>query len=182
MSTAYFDIETKYLFQEVGGREKPEKLGLAVAGLVVDEDAIRFYEEENVEDLFEALSRADLIVGHNLLSFDYQVLNPYASFDVLRKYSDKTLDTLREIEAKSGIRVSLDDLARHNLGRGKSGDPARMPLLWREGNFETVKRYCANDVELIRDLHLYAKQHGKLAYTHKEYGMIVGIKEVEVNW
>lgn len=182
MSTAFFDLETKYLFHEVGGRGKLEELGLAVAGLIVNEDSIHFYEEENVDELFEALHRADLIVGHNLLSFDYPVLNPYASFDIYKEYSGKTLDTLQEIEKITGIRVSLDDLAQHNLGRGKSGDPTRMPILWREGDFETVKQYCANDVELVRDLYLYAKQHGRLAYTHKEYGMVIGIKEVEVGW
>lgn len=178
---AFLDIETKYLFDEVE-KGRVDLLGLAVAGLAVNDSSITFYEEENVEDLFKALHGADLIVGHNLLSFDYRVLNPYASFDLPQLYCHKTLDTLREIENLTGRRVSLDDLARHNLGRSKSADPRRMPIWWREGRFDEVKSYCANDVEIVRDIYLHGRRHGRLTYTHKEGGILVGLKDVEVGW
>lgn len=182
MPTAYFDIETKYLFHEVGGRRHLDRLGLAVAGLIVDEGACRFYTEENVDELFKALKEADVIVGHNVLRFDYPVLDRYAPFHVHSEFKDKTFDTLHELYKVTGKHIGLADLGHLNLGRGKTGEAVMMPHLWRRGEHELVKQYCANDVELVRDIYHHGKKHGTFTYTHKSRGVPIGVREVRVKW
>ncbi len=182
MATAYFDIETKYLFDEVGGKRNLDKLGLAVACVIVDDKEAQFYEEEDTDELFEVLSSADLIVGHNVISFDYPVLDSYAQFKVSGKYSQKTFDTLRELYKVTGVRIGLQDLAHRNLGQSKTGEARMMPHLWRDGEHEIVKQYCANDVVLVRDLYLHGKKNGRIFYTFKRRGVPLGIREVVVKW
>jgi DEAD/DEAH box helicase domain-containing protein len=183
MVTAYFDIETKYLFDEVGGYENMTKLGLSVACLILDDsDDPAFYEEKDIEDLFDALSQADLIVGHNIIGFDYPVLDAYASFNVPGRYKKKTFDTLHELYKVTGRRIGLQDLGHRNLGRGKTGEAVMMPHLWRDGQHDLVKEYCANDVRLVRDIFLHGKNTGHITYTDKRRGVLLGIREVPVKW
>lgn len=180
MTTAFFDIETRRLFSEAGG--EINRLQLAVAALIVDDEPVRFFEEEDVAGLFEALKEADQIVGHNVVRFDYAVLDPYAAFNVCREFLPKTVDTLLEIKKKTGALVSLDNLALNNLGRGKTDSAKRMPILWRLGYCDKVKEYCAADVELVRDIYRKGKTERKLTYTHKENGVEIGIREVAIDW
>lgn len=182
VSTAFFDIETKYLFHEVGGHQHMHKLGLAVAGLIIDGGPCAFYTEDNVSELFEALRSVDRIVGHNVLRFDYPVLDPYADFHVPGAFQAKTLDTLHELYEVTGHYIALDDLAHRTLGRGKTGEARMMPLLWREGKCDEVKKYCANDVELVRDIYHHARRTGRVVYTEKRRGVLLGIREVAVTW
>ncbi len=183
MVTAYFDIETKYLFDEVGGQQNLTRLGLSVACVILEgSDEPYFYEEEDTDGLFTALSEADLIIGHNIIGFDYPVLDVYADFNVPRKFRKKTFDTLYELYKVTGRRIGLQDLGHRNLGRGKTGEAAMMPHLWRDGQYELVKNYCANDVRLVRDIYLHGKNTGRMSYTDKRRGVLLGIREVPVKW
>ncbi len=184
MPTGYFDIETQYLFDEVGGRENLDKLRLSVACLIIDEEPPVFFEEGDVHGLLDELSGLDLIVGHNLLRFDYPVLAPYVDYDVTRRLAPKTTDTLLDIYNKTGIRVSLNNLARNNIGFFKSGAAKDMPALWRAGHKDLVKKYCANDVELTKGIYLFGRQNGYVHFTKKSYGDPTGGERVklEVGW
>lgn len=76
MKTVFFDLETQYTFQELGMDKQnrdPTKLKLAVAGTLYNKEHM-FFEEGQTQELFDILNQADLIVGHNLLRFDYLVL------------------------------------------------------------------------------------------------------------
>ena len=74
----FFDLETRRSFQEVGGRHNICKLGLSVAVTYSTADGgYHHYTEETVDELIEEMKAADLVVGFNLLSFDYEVLRPY---------------------------------------------------------------------------------------------------------
>jgi len=159
MKTCFFDLETKKLFEEVGGRY-PEKLGLAVAGIIVNENKPELYTENDVFDLIKTLNSADLIIGHNVIGFDYSVLKPYADFDVLSRFKSKTLDTMVHIEKIVGIRLKLDSLARHTLGIGKTLSPIIIPALWKRGEHQKVKDYLVNDLKILKNLYDYGKQHG----------------------
>jgi hypothetical protein len=91
LEIGFFDLETQRLFQDIdprwvqrNWRERSEiherlakKLGLAVAGLMDHEGNVKFFTEENSGELFNALESVDLIVGHNILGFDYLVLSTY---------------------------------------------------------------------------------------------------------
>jgi DEAD/DEAH box helicase domain-containing protein len=71
----YFDLETKYSADEVGGWNHIEDMGMSV-GVVWDSHDERFhvYLDHQVLDLEEHCRRADLVVGFNHVSFDYHVL------------------------------------------------------------------------------------------------------------
>ena len=165
MSTGYFDIETQYLFDEVGGFENVDKLRLAVACLIIDDDLPLFYEENEVPEMLATLAGLDTIVGHNLLRFDYLVLNPYVDFDIVRRLAPSTVDTLHLFYRDTNIRVSLNNLARNNVGGVKSGSAVDMPRFWREGRRDEVKSYCAHDVELTKAVYLFGKQNGYVNFT-----------------
>lgn len=165
MTTGFFDIETQYLFGEVGGFKNTDKLRLSVACLIVDDEPPMFYEEENATELLDDLSGMDVIVGHNVLRFDYVVLNPYVDYDVVKRLAPKTQDTLQMIYRDTKIRVSLNNLAKNNVGSVKSGSGADMPKLWREGKKDVVKEYCAHDVELTKAVYLFGKENGYVNFT-----------------
>ena len=50
------------------------------------------YGEERVHELVEQLQRADLVVGFNLINFDYEVLMGYTVMDLA--HSVPTLDLM----------------------------------------------------------------------------------------
>ena len=158
----FFDLETKKLFYEVGGRypiSNTEKLGLAIAGIIIDGNLI-FFTENDIENLFEIFESADLIVGYNILEFDYRVLNPYANYNVQSKFKHKTMDMMLHIENLVKRKLPLDSLARHTLGTSKTHNPMDIPIMWRNGKHQEVKYYLKNDLEILKNLYLYGKKHG----------------------
>ena len=193
----FFDLETQYLFEDIeprwkqmSGRGKStirdtlaKKLRLAVAGLMDHGGNVKFFTEENIGELFNALESVDLIVGHNLFGFDYIVLSSYhSSVDVVEKFQEKTFDTLKELEKVTGIWTGLDDLGQLNLGIHKSEDTLKIPKMWRDGEQDKVREYLRTDLEITKGIYDYAKTQGELKYTHKNYGKIEGVRTAKVHW
>ncbi len=100
------------------------------------------------------------LIGHNVIGFDYSVLQPYADFDVLSRFKSKTLDTMVHIEKIVGIRLKLDSLARHTLGKGKTLSAVTIPALWKRGEHQKVKDYLINDLEILKNIYLHGKKYG----------------------
>ncbi|MDI6823991.1 MAG: ribonuclease H-like domain-containing protein [Bacillota bacterium] len=157
----FFDLETQFLFQEVGGRF-PDRLRLA-CGVVWSTRWRRFedYLEDQASLLVERLRGADLVVGFNLLAFDYPVLAPYAGGQL---DGIPTLDILRELETRLGYRVSLASLAMATLGRGKTADGVQSVQWFREGRLDLVIEYCRADVQVTRELFEFGLRHGYLLF------------------
>lgn len=67
---------------EVGGWNKAYMMGISV-GIVWDshEQDCPSYFEESINGLVEDLKKADLVVGFNVIGFDYTVLRGYSKFD-----------------------------------------------------------------------------------------------------
>lgn len=162
----FFDLETQRLAQEVGGWQNKHLMRVSVA-VVYEIPGGKFsvYHEENVPALLEHLQELDLVVGFNIVAFDYQVLSAYTSmnFDNLA-----TFDLLAEIHGQMGFRLSLEHLARHNLGRGKSGDGVQAVQWLREGKTDLVVDYCKDDVRLTHDLFWKGLENGYLLYRNKQ--------------
>jgi len=160
MKICYFDLETQRLFSEVGGRypeKNAEKLGLSVAGVITNDESIEFFTENEVKELLELLRSADLVIGHNIMRFDYLVLNPYTDFDVPSTLQPNTIDTMLEIDKRVKRFLGLDALVRHTLGVTKTGNAMDMPRLWKEGKHDEVKSYCKNDIEILKKFYLHGK-------------------------
>ncbi|HEX9710859.1 MAG TPA: hypothetical protein VGB42_12945 [Candidatus Thermoplasmatota archaeon] len=182
MSTVFFDLETLNLFEDVEPQWPAmdwemrnanqarlcRKLGIAVAGVGVGPD-VEFFEEDEAELLVGTLLAADRVVGHNVLAFDYLVMEPYVGEPRVARLKEKTIDMLAALREPTGVRIGLDDLAQLNLGKGKTDDPRMVPTLWRRGERERVRSYLRSDVELTREVFEYGARKGKLRYTRKDW-------------
>ncbi len=176
MDIAFFDVETQRSFDEVGGRHNIRKLGLSAAVIYSTADnAFHHYVEKDVADLIADLRAADLVVGFNLLRFDYEVLRAYTD-DPLDDLP--TVDMLDHIYKRLGFRVSLDNLAGATLGASKSADGLQAVRWYKEGRIREILDYCQQDVEVTRRLYEYGKQHKHVKYRDRRWR----VKMVPVNW
>lgn len=178
MNIIVLDLETKFTFDEVGGRDKYEALGITVAG-VYDYNTKKYeaIEEANLAKLEERLGQRPLVVGFNIRRFDMPVLKPYLHFDpaVL-----SMLDVMEEIQNVVGHRVSLESVAMATLGAGKSGNGLDAIKYYRNGEIDKLKKYCLDDVRITKEIYEYGCKHKELFFTSK-YGSS-NKKRVEVNW
>ena len=172
----FFDLETRRSFQEVGGRHNIRKLSLSVAVTYSTADGgYHHYTEETVDELIEELKAADLVVGFNLLSFDYVVLTAYTNHP-LRQLP--TVDMLDDIYRTLGFRLSLDALASATLGVGKSADGLQAIRWWRQGKMQELFEYCQQDVEVTRQLYEFGRQNKYVQFRDRRGRM----RRVAVNW
>jgi len=151
MDKVVLDIETKNTFQEVGGREL-DKLEVSFVGAYSynRDQYLSFYEDEMAK-LGELLKKTGLLIGFAINYFDVPVLDRYLDFNLR---AIPRLDLLEEFELAAGFRISLNILAKSNLGEGKSHASGLMAIqLYREGKLEELKEYCLQDVKLTKDLY-----------------------------
>ena len=142
----YFDIETKYLADEVGGWDKIPELGISIA-TSYDSGTGQYYsfEESNIGELIDQILNAGLVVGFNQLRFDYRVLAAYSDTDF---WSVPSFDMLVAVVATLGHRLKLDSIVQATLNSKKTGDGIQVVKWFRDGEIERVKEYCMNDKKL----------------------------------
>ncbi len=173
---AVLDIETQLSAAEVGGWSRCERMRLSVA--VIADLAQQKYEaffELQAEELCRRLQEVDLVVGFNLKRFDYKVLQPYTTIDLLAL---PTLDIFEEMFDLLGHRLSLGHLAEKTLNAAKSGDGLLALQLFKEGRLEELTDYCRRDVELTARLFEFGSQRGHLIYKHRQGALV----QVPVEW
>ena len=159
------DIETRRSAAEVGGWNRAGKMGVSCAVLYDSEsDTFIEYLQENVDELCRNLMNFDLIIGFNIIGFDYKVLSGLSDFDFSCL---PTLDILLKIHERLGYRLSLDHLATHTLGTGKSADGLMALKWWRQGKIKKIIQYCRQDVKVTRDLYLYGRKNKFLVFKNK---------------
>ena len=107
------DLETQHLADEVGGWDHIRDMRLAV-GVTYDpsQDEYKTYLEEDALRLVDDLRSADLVVGYNLIRFDYEVLRAYTD-DPLENLP--TVDMMVDLQKVLGWRPKLDDVAAATL-------------------------------------------------------------------
>ena len=166
----FFDIETQRSASEVGGWKNLHLMKVAVAVVYdsLDQKFISYLEEE-MEQLVEKLKSADLVVGFNLLNFDYGVLQPYTIED-LKKL--KTFDILDDIRKRLGFRLSLNHLANKTLKVEKSADGLQSLQWFKEGKIDLITEYCTKDVEITRDLFQFGIENEYLLYERRDGGVV----------
>jgi DEAD/DEAH box helicase domain-containing protein len=152
-----FDLETQRSFQDVGGRTAMRQLGMSV-GVVYSfrEDKFHSYFEPEAGRLIDALRGAELVVGYNLVGFDYEVLRGYGE---LPQDGIPTLDIMIDLHTKLGFRPKLDSVVQATLGAAKTADGLQALAWWKEGRLDLIERYCTEDVRLTRDLYLFGKRN-----------------------
>lgn len=89
-------------------------MGVSVAVLYhADKAEYEVYLEKDVDRLIADLRRAALVVGFNVLRFDYSVLAAYSVFDFS---TVPTLDLMVSLEERIKHRVGLDAVAEATCG------------------------------------------------------------------
>ncbi len=163
------DLETSKLV-----KGEPEATPLAFVGTMVYElhdgryrpGPHRCFLPDELGRLEELLRDfGGVVLGHNVLNFDYEVLKTHIS---LEGVPEKTVDTLGFLYEKRSTEplefggtdgslqgLSLDNLAQRNLGRGKTISGKSIPKMWREGRREEVIAYNEEDLILTFSLWLY---------------------------
>nr|WP_303649960.1 DEAD/DEAH box helicase [Desulfobotulus pelophilus] len=159
------DLETRRSAAEVGGWHRADRMEVSCV-VVYDsalDDCITFLAED-MDELIVLLKQADLVVGFNILRFDYRVLSGYTNFDFS---SLPTLDLLVKVHERLGYRLSLDHLGRETLGAQKSADGLLALQWWKEGKLLEIIDYCRQDVVLTRDLYLHGLEKGYVLFRNK---------------
>jgi DEAD/DEAH box helicase domain-containing protein len=156
----FLDLETKLQPHEVPGSwSNPAGFGLAVAVTWDSVLGYRAWPESQVSPLVTYLAGFPIVVGFNVLRFDYGVISAYSP-DVYRLLSASTVDMLLELRHYLGRWVGLDSVARATLGRGKTATGAMAPEWYRTGSWDSLVTYCTDDVALTRDVYLFGKRYG----------------------
>jgi DEAD/DEAH box helicase domain-containing protein len=175
-SVVVFDLETQNLFSDVGGDRAAHLLKLSVGvtyNTVTGE--YKNYHEPEVEALIDELFRAEIVVGYNLMKFDYRVLAAYTN----RKFSHlRTVDMFDHLYRRLGFRVSLDSVASATLGAKKIADGCQAVSWWRAGEVAKLCEYCQEDVRLTHQVYQFGKDHGYVLIRERAGGT----RRVPVMW
>lgn len=173
----YFDLETRRTANDVGGWDKKRDMGMSIGvtySTATGEYSI--YREETVDGLVDQLRKADLVVGYNILHFDYEVLMGYTVLDLPSQLA--TLDLIIDVEKSCGHRLKLESLAQGTLNAGKSAEGLDAIKWWRQGKLMEIAEYCCFDVKVTKLVHEFGVANGELFY--KDRG---GNKQrMEVKW
>ncbi|MEP6671325.1 MAG: ribonuclease H-like domain-containing protein [Chthoniobacter sp.] len=173
----YFDLETQRTANDAGGWDRKRDMGMSIGVTYSTKlGEYRIYGENRVEQLVQQLLRADLVVGFNVINFDYEVLMGYTAYDL--PHLCHTLDLMVDIEKKLGHRLGLDAVASASIGVGKTGDGLDAIRWWREGRVLEIAEYCCFDVKCTKLVHEFGIEKKKLFYTDRFQQR----KSVPVEW
>jgi hypothetical protein len=162
----YFDLETQKSADEVGGWDKIRYMGMSV-GVTYStaRGEYKIYGEKQANELMEELRRADLVVGFNILRFDYEVLQGHNDFFDYQQIP--TLDMLVEVQKTLAHRLSLDSIAHASLGVEKTAEGMQAIQWFREGKLCEIAEYCCYDVKITKLVHEYGATNRQLFYTNR---------------
>jgi RNase_H superfamily len=166
MNIVYFDLETQRTANDVGGWDKKSDMRMSLGVTYsTNLNEYRIYTEKRVNDLVQQLLRADLVVGFNIVNFDYEVLMGYTVLDLPGHL--RSLDLMVEVEKTLGNKLRLDNIAQATLGLGKTADGVDAIKWWREKRVMEVAEYCCFDVKVTKLVHEHGLEHRELFYTDK---------------
>lgn len=165
MRKIVFDIETKNIFQDVGSRN-PADLDISLVGLYdYETNKYHTFLEEEFEEMWKIINKADVLISFNGDYFDIPLLNKYykkAGLGDLTKI--RSLDVFREIKNSSGRWLKLDKIAEGTFGINKSGDGLEAVAWWRQGEIDKIRKYCLDDVKITKDVYEFALKNKKVIF------------------
>ncbi|MDY6820971.1 MAG: DEAD/DEAH box helicase [Deferribacterota bacterium] len=153
-----FDLETKYSAASVGGFKNAHLMGISVAvayNLITKK--YLYFKENEIDKLIDTLENAKLIIGFNIINFDFKVITGYRSLNI--KNIPK-LDIFLDIKNITGRRFSLEKIATSTINAKKSGNGLLALKWYEEGLIDKILKYCKKDVEITTDILLYGITNG----------------------
>jgi DEAD/DEAH box helicase domain-containing protein len=176
------DIETKNTFEDVGGRDNLERLDVSLA-VVYSYTQDRFipFRDTELHRLGPMLQNARLVIGFATHRFDLPVLQKYVPFNIMAL---PRLDILEEIEAAYGSRISLDILAKANLGTQKTSHGLQAIEFYKNGEWDKLIEYCEQDVRITKQLYDLIQKQGFInipkRWTNEIIKVPLNFKEAEL--
>ena len=161
MDYVVFDLETQNLFSEVG-TNNPADLSISV-GCAYDSKTNTYttVHVDEINKLWPIFEQAQVLVGYNSNHFDIPLLNKYYPGDLTKI---KSIDLLEDIRISLGRRLRLDSVAQATIGAKKSANGLQAIKWWREGDIESIKKYCAQDVKVTKEIFEFALEHKKVLF------------------
>ena len=122
------------------------------------DERYHIYLEDNLADFQILINQVDEVVGFNSFAFDDKLcaahgLQVKTTYDLLCHIRVAAGMPSHYVKGKTRAGYSLEQLAKANLGYGKSGKGDLAPELWQRGNRGAVIDYCLGDVSILRTLY-----------------------------
>ncbi len=161
MRYVVFDLETQNTFHDTGSND-PRDLDISV-GCAYDSETDTYTTVviNEIEKLWPILEKADVLVGYNSNHFDIPLLNKYYPGDLTHI---KSIDLLEDIRKSLGRRIRLDSVAQATVGAKKSANGLQAIRWWREGDIESIKKYCKQDVVVTKKIFEFARDNQKVFF------------------
>lgn len=175
MRSIVLDLETQDLISK---DFKATRISIAVS-YEIEQDKYKVFRENEIHKLISDIFHADLVIGFNIIGFDYKLLQNYLDED---KNFDRvnTLDILIEIKKITGRRISLDKISKATLNLSKLGNGFKAIKFFKDGEFRKLVEYCKRDVELTYKIYKFGKDFGYILVPTGNN--IDEVQKVNVNW
>jgi len=161
MRYVVFDLETQNIFTDVGSNN-PADLDISVGCAYDSEtDTYTTVAIDDLKQLWPIFERAEVLVGYNSNHFDIPLLNKYYPGDLTQI---KSIDLLEDIRISLGRRLRLDSVAQATIGAKKSANGLQAVKWWREGDIESIKKYCKQDVKVTKEIFEFALLNKKVLF------------------
>lgn len=157
----YYDVETQKHAEEVGGWDHADKMLISIAVTFCETDGFKVWYENDVPDMIRYMTSFDLVISFNGDNFDSKVLSHYGDVGEINR---RSFDVAQYLSRKLKHRVRLDNIATATLHVGKSADGLVALQWWKEGKIDEIIRYCKQDVQVLRDIVEFGRQHGQVHY------------------
>ena len=173
----YLDLETQRTANDAGGWNRKGDMRMSVGAIFSTRSGrYEIFSEARVHELIKRLRSADLVVGFNVLNFDYHVLMGYTVLDLIAELP--TADLMLDMEKRLGHRLALDCVADATLGVRKTAAGLDAIRWWREGRMLDIAAYCCFDVKVTRLVHEHGCRH-KEVFFHDRFSRK---QRLEIDW
>ncbi len=183
-----FDIETaKILPENFGDLHDHRPLGITcMATWCSDESSARTFYSKNsdgtpasqmtkedvaafVEHLKEKLQEGYTIITHNGLSFDFVIVaEESGKIDDCRDLAMTHVDMMYHFFCGKGFGIGLNAAAKAiGVSKPANVDGSVAPRLWKEGDYQTVLDYVAQDCRLTLDVAEASEKAKKISWITK---------------
>ena len=147
----------------MGGHTNIRDMLMSVGSLYIEPEGVfKSYKEDQIQEMIDEILSADLVVGFNVINFDYVVLSHYTDKDFS---AVNTVDMLFDVQDTLGHRLKLDTIAKASLDGVKKSADGLAALRWfKEGKIDEIIKYCEQDVAVTRDVYKHGLNEGAINY------------------
>lgn len=175
ITEVFFDTETQKLFSEIES-DNPGDLKLSIVSIysrTLDdnlneiEGTLQSFWEDDLDNFWPLLQKAERLIGYNSKKFDTAVLQPYAPFPLAKLNHFDIMEKVKEI---IGNRLPLDAIAKETLGRQKTADGLAAVEFWLKHDKESLiklQKYCEEDVLITKEIYDHVLKNRSLKYLDK---------------